>query len=186
MVSVYIKDKFTVSIILNPCISLDTIECLGLALCNNNHKINVITIYKSNTSKSLFTEKCIEVLLSVRVKGAGELYVCGDFNIDLLQYENDHDTQKFLTLIQSLSLSPVISKPTRITDTTATLTDHIYVANPYKVLPGIIVDNISDLMPTFMIRKYLFTACPSDSNLTIKYRINNENSEMHIQPIQFH
>ena len=175
-ISVFVKDKFTVKVIPNTCISLDTIECLGLTLCNNNHRINVITIYKPNTSKSLFTEKCMEVLSTVGVRGAGELYVCGDFNIDLLQCENDDDTQHFLTLFQSLSLLPVISKPTRITDTTATLIDHIYVANPYKVQPGIIVDNISDHMPTFMIRTDLFRACPSNSNLTIKYRIINENS----------
>ena len=48
--------------------------------------------------------------------------------------------------------------------------------NPYKVLPGIIVDNISDHMPTFMIRTSLFRACQSNSSLTIKYRNINENS----------
>ena len=60
--SVFVKDKFTVKVIPITCISLDTIESLGLTLCNYNHKINLVTIYKPNTSKSLFTEKCIEVL----------------------------------------------------------------------------------------------------------------------------
>ena len=120
------------------------------------------------------------MLSTVGVRGACELYVCGDYNIELLQYENNNDTQNFLTLFQSLSLLPVISKPTRITDTTATLIDHIYVANPYKVRPGIIVDDISDHMPTSMIRTDLFTACPSDPKLTIKYRIIDENSLRYI------
>ena len=118
----------------------------------------------------------MEVLSTVGVRSAGELYAYGDFNIDLLQYENDNDTQNFLALFQSLSLLPVISKPTRITDATATLIDHIYVSNPYKVLPAKFVDNISDHMLTFMIRTNLFRACPSNSNLTIKYRAINENS----------
>ena len=106
-ISVFVKDKFTVNVILNTCISLDTIECLGLTLYNNNHKTNFIILYKPNTCKSLFTYKCMEVLSTVGVRRAGDLWVCGDFNIDLLQHENNNDTQNFLTLFQSLSMLPV-------------------------------------------------------------------------------
>ena len=77
---------------------------------------------------------------------------------------------------QSLSLLPVISKPTRITNTSATLIDHIYVADLYKVLPGILVDNISDHMHTFMIDANLFETHSNSSCNTIKYRIVNDAS----------
>ena len=78
--------------------------------------------------------------------------------------------------LQSLSLLPVISKSTRITDTSATLIDHIYVAKLYKVLPGIIVDNISDYMHTFMICANLFETYSNSSRNTVKYRIVNDAS----------
>ena len=131
--SVFVKEKFTVNLIPSACVYLNTIECLGLSLHIGNCKISIITVYKPKASVAW--QKCVEILSSVAVGGDSELYVCGEFNVDLLEYENNHDTQYFLTLAQPLSLLPVISKPTRITDTTETLIDHIYVNNPYNVCP---------------------------------------------------
>lgn len=57
----------------------------------------------------------------------------------------------------SNSYIPVISKPTRVTETSATLIDHIWVNNlelseQPKFKSGIVVDDISDHLPVFLIR----------------------------------
>ena len=87
----------------------------------DDRKIHINTIYKPNVNLMSFIEKCVEILSTVRVGKNEELFVCEDFNIDLLEFENDYDTQTFLMSLQSLSLLPVIRKPTRIADTSATL-----------------------------------------------------------------
>lgn len=45
----------------------------------------------------------------------------GDFNIDLLKYENCTYSQTLLHCIQSFSMLPVVDKPTRVSGTSATL-----------------------------------------------------------------
>ena len=141
----------------------------------------MITIYKPPKGNiKLFTESVSQLISSIRIGRSEEVFVCGDFNIDLLEHINNADTQHFLAILQSLSLLPVISKPTRITNTTATLLDHIYVTSPYKILPGIIVDNTSDHMPTFLIRADLFNSFHNSLNNRVTYRKINEESLMHL------
>ena len=106
--------------------ALKHIESLGLVLELGNIKIYVITIYKPPKGNiKLFTESVSQLISSIRVGRSEEVVVGGDFNIDLLEHVNSTNTQHFLAILQSLSLLPTISKPTRITNTTATLLDHI-------------------------------------------------------------
>ena len=50
----------------------------------------------------------------------------GYFNIDLLDYESHHLTEEYINTMNSLSFQPMITKPTRITDHSATLIDHFF------------------------------------------------------------
>ena len=47
-------------------------------------------------------------------------------------------------MIYSLDLLPVVTKPTRITNHTATLIDHIYTNNVNRLTSGIVTVDISD------------------------------------------
>ena len=62
-----------------------------------------------------------------------KLYLCGDFNIDLLKYENHELTRTFVDTLLSLGLFPLITKPTRNTDIGETLMDNIFT-NLYLTL----------------------------------------------------
>ena len=53
----------------------------------------------------------------------GKKFVCGDFNINILQHESDDSVRQFLDSMYALGLYPLITKPTRITRTTATIID---------------------------------------------------------------
>ena len=80
--------------------------------------------------------------------------IVGDFNIDLLQFQNHEQTNDFLEASFSFGLLPVITKPTRITPTSATLIDHIWVKNKSELhTAGIILIHISDHYPTFYVHK---------------------------------
>ena len=50
----------------------------------------------------------------------------GDFNIDLMKYDNHHSTNEFLDSLSSQLLLPPITQPTRIRDTSKTLIDNIF------------------------------------------------------------
>ena len=77
------------------------------------------------------------------------MYIMGDMNIDLLKYHSHQQTERYLNVIYSLDLLPVITKPTRITNHTATLIDHIYTNNVNRLTSGIVTVDISDHLPVF-------------------------------------
>ena len=54
-----------------------------------------------------------------------DMYIMGDVNIDLLKCHSHQQTERYLDMIYSFDILPVITKPTSST-TTATLIDHIY------------------------------------------------------------
>ena len=54
------------------------------------------------------------------------IILTGDTNIDLIHYETDTHAQSITDLALSHGFVQLISRPTRVTDHSATLLDHIY------------------------------------------------------------
>ena len=55
------------------------------------------------------------------------IYIMGDFNINLLRFENCKFANNFLLSLQSYALTPVIDKTTRVHSGSATLIDNIVI-----------------------------------------------------------
>ena len=73
-------------------------------------------------------------------------YLVGDFNINVLDYENNVKVKYFVNFAFQNSLITLINKPTRDTRTNATAIDHI-VTNAFlnkQIKTGIIKTEISD------------------------------------------
>lgn len=51
------------------------------------------------------------------------------------------------------NILPVITKPTRVTDHTATLIDHIYTNSVQNLAAGILTIEVTDHLPIFCIAK---------------------------------
>ena len=62
-----------------------------------------------------FTQNFIQPLLDKLSFENKNIIPLGDFKIDLLHYENDSQTRIFLDHMYSISQSPQITMPTRIT-----------------------------------------------------------------------
>ena len=97
-------------------------------------KKNVIcgVMYRQHNSPDRFQsyfEETIEKLTST----GKQLYIVGDFNIDLLNFETSRYSHDFLLALQSCYLIPTINKPTRVRNNSATLIDNIFVNNPEQV-----------------------------------------------------
>ena len=54
-----------------------------------------------------------------------DILIMGDFNINLLNYNNDKETITFLDSVFSNSFSPFITLPARVGNTSETLIDNI-------------------------------------------------------------
>ena len=72
-----------------------------------------------------YLEECLTNL----TKKNKEVYICGDFNFDLLKVDTDNITQYFFNLLCSYGFLPHILQPTRVTEHTATVIDNIFSNN---------------------------------------------------------
>ena len=75
----------------------------------------------------------------------------GDFNINLLKYEKDHNAADFLDQMYSTSLVPQTISPTRITSRSRTLIDNIFSTDiSENAISGDIITSISDHLAQFL------------------------------------
>ena len=56
-------------------------------------------------------------------------YLLGDVNICLLNHSTHSETGSYLDTLYSSAFVPVINRPTRVTDHSASLIDHIFTNN---------------------------------------------------------
>ena len=97
-----------------------------------------------------FCESVDNILSDIKSKKT--MYICGDFNIDILKHNTHNYTRTFLDYMYSFGLYPLITKPSRITDITATLIDKIFTNElQFQVNSGLLITDISDHLPVFAI-----------------------------------
>ena len=88
----------------------------------------------------------------------------GDSNINLLNCENNPESNYFLQMLNSYFFLSYILQPTRITESSATLIDDIF-ANSYSIdaISGNLVLKMSDHLPQFLIV----------DNIKVNYKVLN-------------
>ena len=92
----------------------------------------------------------------------------GDFNIDLLKFEAHNKTNSFIEAIFQNGLTPIISKPTRVCASTATLIDHMYTDNQeWDYTNGIVITDLADHFGIFSIIQ-LTTDRKKQQSITIR------------------
>lgn len=94
----------------------------------------------------------LEEELSIAQATGLELILMGDFNIDFISCSNN----KWLNLLQLFDLSQLVSEPTRVTQNTETIIDHIYTSNPENISTCFVSQlSISDHFPVCFSRKVI-------------------------------
>ena len=97
----------------------------------------------------------------------------GDFNIDLFKH---NDSQEIISTFNSNFYFNTITKPTRVTPTSATLIDHMWTNNLKNLsMSGILYVNLSDHFPVFANFKGV-EGLKVSKKKTIEYRDFNEAS----------
>ena len=126
----------------------------------NPKKSNIIVgvIYKHpSTDLTDFNCNYLNQLLENIFKEQNSIFLLGDFNVNLLNYNEHNQTNEFLESLASNSFIPLILQPTRITSHSNTLIDNIFsnVIDP-DIISGNLTATISDHLPQFAIIPNMF------------------------------
>ncbi len=103
----------------------DLVECIWLELKPSTSAPNIFVciLYRNPSASYEWLDNFVQMINSIHtVKPHADILVLGDFNIDLLKPHSSWDST-----ITLLGLTQLVKSPTRITQTSATLIDHIYV-----------------------------------------------------------
>ena len=100
------------------------IESLCVELKINGVSLVLCLIYRRpGSSFDDFLEDYAVILQNI---GTKKSFIFGDFNLNLLKYDNCSQVQSFANLSFEFSFTSFINKPTRVTSHSATVLDHIY------------------------------------------------------------
>ena len=104
-----------------------------------------------------FNWNYLNQLLENVSKEQQSIFLLGDFNVNLLNYNEHNQTNKFLDSLVSNSCIPLVLQPTRITSHSNTLIANIfsYVIDP-DIISGNLTATISDHLPQFVIIPNMF------------------------------
>ena len=101
----------------------------------------------------------------------------GDFNIDITV----HSSKKWQHLVDLFDLSQMTREPTRVTETTSTIIDHVYPSHPDNIIESFVSPySISDHFPVCFTRK-ISNRISKSKHVTTKYRcFKNFNKDVFI------
>lgn len=128
----------------------DIMECITVEIAMEKTKnLQISCIYRSpGTDINIFTDHLTEMYSN----NNKNIFICGDFNIDLLKVHAHKPSELFLNSMYSMMFYPKITRPTRITSHSSTLIDNIFTnVIDNKVESGIIINDISDHLPVFAL-----------------------------------
>ena len=152
-VVIFVKDNYNVKERhdLNICDKAFEANWIEINL-KKSKNIIVGCIYRHTHSTNIdefisYFNKCLSNLN----KENKEVYISGDFNIDLLKYESNPKYREFYNLVTANGFLPQILQPTRLTDPTMTLIDNIYTNNfSNDIFGGNLLMEIADHLVQFI------------------------------------
>lgn len=136
----------------------DLMECVTVEIERKSNIIVSCMYRRPGTLIETFTD-VVEDLLS-KVKGNKTFCICGDRNIDFffLKMSNHKASSDFFELFFGRGFYPLITKPSRVTEKSATLIDHIFInCLESNIISGLVINDISDHLPVFVTLDYKMT-----------------------------
>jgi len=136
----------------------DKFDGIFIELISGNTKKNIVlcVMYRSPSFNSIETlTRSLSERVDIIKRENKDVIITGDLNIDLLKYLTHYETTEFLDQMLLKNLIPKITRPTRVTASTATLIDHIYTnINKNRCIAGTLMTDITDHFSNFMFVKY--------------------------------
>ena len=141
-------------------ISKNDSEILFIEVTNKTKNIILSSVYRPLDSSLKEFKNSVKPIFDNIRRSNKDLYLVGDFNINVLDYENNVKVKNFVNFAFQNSLMPLINKPTRVTRTNAAAIDHIFTSAflNKQIETKIIKTEILDLFPiyNFFISNLIF------------------------------
>ena len=168
-----------VGILLSDCIKhkdrsdlkIDNQECEScfLEVKTKNKPIIIGSIYRPpNSNVCEFVTKLEKLIRKINLEKNKHIIIGLDHNMDLLKSSIHKQTNDFTEMLLDNGMVPTITKPTRISKTTATLIDNILISEDLqeKFSSGILIDNSSDHLPCYATLKDVLLSKRAPSMIT--------------------
>ena len=128
------------------CVRIRNTKCTGKTII-------LVNTYRSPSRKpTKFVEILDNTLCRLQRYHNKQILLVGDYNIDLMKFETDAIGQSLIETTESKGFVQVISKPTRITDYSMTLIDHVYSNMINKIVStSVITTDMSDHLATHIV-----------------------------------
>ena len=119
---------------------------------NIDRNIIIGLIYRPpNSSIPSFTQ-AVHALLDILISEKKHIYILGDYNVNTLRnIPTNKNTVEFNDIMAEHHMYPMVNKPTRVTDNSASIVDNIYSDAMIAAKTGILSCDISDHFPIFCI-----------------------------------
>ena len=164
-VLIYVSTNYQFDKVANMSFAInDVMEVVTVEL-SINHKKNIIVscVYRTPCSNVGDFNDYISELLD-KVKCGKSHIFCGDFNINMLNYNTHKGTKTFVDIMFNNGLFPLINLTTRASSESSTLIDNIFCNILDNSNSGVLVnDTISDHLPIFSQINYQGTKGSSTS-----------------------
>lgn len=154
-------------------ICIDQTNLLRVTFEKNKVKFGITASYRPPSTNLGQYITCINNFIETLKKQKIEIFI-GDINVNILD-NNDINTITYLTTLAQLGFLPYINKPTRVTENTRSIIDHIFVRVGDKILT----------QQTLNIKPVLFETALTDHYtilLSVEYKKKNRiptNKQIH-------
>ena len=149
-VAMYIKEEFNYKVIEEYSVfEQGEFESLIVEVNKNNKRAMLGEVYRVPNTNATSSLTKYENLLQHLQNYRHPIILATDQNFNLLQIDSHAKTKELLDIFLSSNLVPSITKPTRITHSSSTLIDNIYISASHA-LPSfscILTTDISDHLP---------------------------------------
>ena len=178
-VSVYCGGDLDSRILSRFTVLSSSVEACVVKVPFESREVVIVAVYRPPSGS---VEEFINYVLSVCSDpsiGSCEFILTGDFNIDLINYDNQTDNYRnFVYSLYSLNFFPLISIPTRLPSGNQhgrpALLDHIWLNTTQLSESGVLLFDCTDHLPTFLILPG-FT-CSGGSLVKIMFRDHSANN----------
>ena len=160
--------------VLRPDLSskMEESECVTLELLlRNGDKCLVSSMYRPpNTDSQTFLASYNSLVCAMKKEDPKGIIIGLDHNLDFLKSEKHQPTNDFIQSNLDFGLIPTVTRPTRITNTSATLIDNIMVSQNLcgSYTSNILINDTSDHLPVICVLNSL-TSMKKES-LVVKSR----------------
>ena len=177
-VSVYIHNSFNVKTRSDLSTNCRDIESLTLEIISEKTRNTIVSVlYRPPNGHFEHFENFLTNFFLNTKDSNKNVYIAGDFSLNLLDHSLNKKVQYYLNLIYQNSFIPTVNKPTRVTRKTSTIIDHIltnlFVNTNFKTF--IFKIDISDHFPICFLQP---TSRPREENEVtyITKRVINNNA----------